>query len=365
MKKRHLFLWNNRLYTKFYIISNIDIHAGFCALMLYVLNGIRKASDLNAIPVVDFNRHNTPEFYNKKHGESIWEYFFEPVSLYTAKGVQSFLEKGLIDTHAIYTPTATEVMRMHHDEDERLATFWAKKIPADKAQWLAQKRMLGREYVKNYIRVKQNILEKVNNFTATYFKAYYMVGVHIRGTDFAYASPTGIKTYFEEIDTILRQNSNKQCLIFLATDQKQYVEAFKSKYRDKVLCTNAVRSENHIAPFRLTFADAYQKGEDVLVDILILSKCNHVIKGAAAVGEMALWFNRNISISDFSIESEFYQKPYYELEAAFSKLNIGQKNTWQLEVHRFKLALIRKIQDSIIGKKLYIKFKFVRKLLKH
>lgn len=365
MNNDYLFIWRNRLYNKFYIIRNVDIHAGFCAIMVYVLNGIRKAHELGAIPVIDFNKDNTPEFYSKAHGEYIWDYFFEPVSAYTAGQVKSFVNEGMITPDAILLPTSAEVMRIHHEEEDRLATFWAKNTPSDKQKWLAQKRALGREYIQKYISVRPGIVAKVDAFISAHFKNQYMIGIHIRGTDFAYASPTPITRYFEETDGIIKQKGKKDCLVFLATDQQQYLEAFQARYKDKLVYSNALRSDNHIAPFRLAVEDGYRKGEDVLIDVLILAACNHVLKGAAAVGEMALWFNDSLLVTDFSIQSEFYQKPYYKLEAAFSRLNIGEKSVLRLSIDRFRAGLVRKIQDSVIGKKLFIKFSFVRKILKH
>jgi hypothetical protein len=365
MSNQKKFIWNNTLYEKFYIIRNVDIHAGFCALVLYALNGIRKAESHHAIPVIHFDKKNTPNFYDHQFGESIWDYFFEAVSPYTIHDVQLYNKKKILASTNIYLPSPEEVMWCHHQDKDRLATFWSEDTPINKENWMKEKRKLGQIYIKKYINTKSNITKKVDLFVNNFFKNFFVIGVHIRGTDFAYATSISITHYFEEIDKIIHQNNSKIYRIFIATDQEQYLAKFKSRYKEQLTYINAIRSYNHIAPFRMEQSDAYKKGEDVLLDILILSKCNHIIKGAAAVGEMALWFNSNITTSDFSLQSEFVQKPYHKLETAYSLLNIGQKKPWALAIHKLKFKIIRRMQDTTIGFELSKKFKFIRKLLRH
>lgn len=365
MRYPKTFLWNNKAYKKFYIIRNVDIHSGFCAIMVYVLNGIKRAEAQNAIPVIHFDKYNTPDFYDSCCGESIWEYFFEAISPYSIDDIQRFKEEKILTTSDIYLPSSKEVIWGHHHDKQRLATFWAYSTPIDKENWMKEKRRLGRKYINKYIRLKPQITEKASSYINTHFKDSFIIGVHVRGTDFAYARPTNLANYFEEIDRIILENSNKVCRVYLATDQEQYLTLFKSRYFENLLYIDAIRSNNHIAPFRIDNDTSYKKGEDVLLDIIMLSKCNHVIKGAAAVGEMALWFNTGMGITDFSLQSEFYQNPYHKLETAYSSLNIGKKSSLTLAIHKLKFKGVRRITVSIIGYMLFKNFKFIRKLLRH
>lgn len=364
-EESHPLIINDHHYDRFYIIKNVDIHAGFCALVLYALNGIRKAQELNAIPVIHFEKNNTPDFYDPEHGENIWEYFFEPVSPHTYSQVQDYITQGVVTSNQVYLPSAEEVMNAHHKEKGRLATFWAQETPVDKVKWMQNKRALGRKYIKSNIHVRTEIIEKAQDFVNLHFQENYVIGVHIRGTDFAYAGPTGIDKYFKEIDSLILTQKLDNCQIFVATDQQQYIDAFKQKYRQHFLSSDAIRSTSHIAPFRLSNVSSYKKGEDVLIDMLLLSKCHHLLKGAAATGEMALWFNNNDNITDFSLQSEFYKKPYSQLQTAYAKLNIGKKAPIALKTHRFRSKAIRVVQGSIIGRVLFKRFKFIRRILQH
>ncbi len=253
----------------------------------------------------------------------------------------------------------------HQNDPDRLTTFWAWEQPSDHAAWMMEKRILGRAYVKNYVKPKAIIQKKVETFIQSYFGKAFVIGVHIRGTDFCYATPTSVETYLRAIDDLTINNGQPDFQIFLATDQIQYVETFKAKYEDKVICWEAVRSDNHICPMRFDQVSGYKKGEDVLIDILLLSRCHHVIKGAAAVGELALWFNDHHEITDFALESDFIRKDYGDLESAYSQLNIARRNSWMLGVHKFRERLVRRLVSSILGRTLFSKSKFIRRILIH
>ncbi|NVJ48098.1 MAG: hypothetical protein HWE07_13265 [Cytophagia bacterium] len=365
IKDRKLFKWHRKEFNKVLIIQNNDQHAGFSALITYALNGIRRAKAINAIPIIDFNRENTPYFYDKSKGEDIWEYFFEKVSDYTPYEVREWYFQGKIAADSIEQITPEEAHKSHQYDKDRLATFWAWEKPVDKTAWMLEKRMLGRAYVQKYLKPKTTISKKVELFTSAHFNSSFIIGVHIRGTDFAYAKPTPIETYLNGIAELLKRTPIGAYQIYVATDQIQYLETFKKHYGDKVLSWNAVRSANHIAPFRQDNISGFQKGEDVLIDILLLSKCDHIFKGAAAVGEIALWFCDHNNITDFAIESDFYRKPYGELESTFSQLNLNNTYPLVLKLQRLKNGAIRRLTASRVGHHLFVRYAWVRKILRH
>ena len=363
--KEELPYWNDKPHKGFLIIQNHDLQAGFGALMLYALNGIRKAQERNLIPVIDFNADNCPYFYDKKTGEDIWGYYFESVSPYSHEQVQNWLKEGQIQPDQVQYVNSKESAETHQYDPDRLATFWAWKAPNDPAQWMAEKRALGRSFVKEYIKPKASILDKTEKLVASTFKADFIIGVHIRGTDFAYAQPTPVSTYFEAIDQLILQKELTYFQIYVATDQQQFLEAFVQRYQGKVISQGATRSTNHIAPFRSDQVSGYLKGEEVLLDVLALSKCQHVLKGAAAVGELALWFTKLEDITDFALQSAFNTKEYGDLESTYAQLNIGHKTRASLSLHKTRERLVRRSIESRLGKALYTRFRWVRKLLRH
>ncbi len=359
------FIWHGQEYEKVLIIQNHDLHAGFTALLIYVLNGIRKAKAMNAVPVIDFNAENTPYFYDAPSGKDVFTYFFEAISPFRLSQILKWEREGKIDKNQIQYIKPQEAAKDHLHDPDRLATFWAWEKPLDKVAWMNTKRTLGREYVRKYLKPKVSIQKKVSKYIDTYFKADFIIGVHIRGTDFAYAQPTLFKTYLQKIDELLSKIKPVDYQIFVATDQEQYLENFKEHYGEKILSWNAIRSVNHIAPFRFDNVSGYQKGEDVLIDMLLLSRCHHMIKGAAAVGELALWFCDHNDITDFAIESDFNRVHYGKQESTFSRLNVDRKNITRLKLHKLRECLVRRLVASRVGMALYVRSALVRKVLKH
>ncbi|MBE1300490.1 MAG: hypothetical protein GJ680_11370 [Alteromonadaceae bacterium] len=356
--------WNGKQYAKFLIIENHDIHTGFCAFIIFVLNGIRKAISINAIPVLDFNKHNTPYLWDEHKGDFIWEYFFEPFYPVDINTVRALLETGQLKENLVEILSPNEFGYLHHHDPDRLATFWAWDAPQDKVTWMQEKRTLGREFINKYVQPKSHILEKVEHFCSQHFTRT-VIGVHIRGTDFNYATPIAIDTYFTELEKIIAKLHDYNIGIFIATDQQQYLACFHERYGDRVLARDVTRSSNHIAPVKFDDVSGYQKGEEALVDMLILSRCQHVIKGPGALGEMSLWFGTHHKITDLAIHCDFNTKHYSQMTSAYAVFNIGKLTSLQLIGHKLKTSFIRLLFSFRIVAYFYKRFKQVRHWLMH
>jgi hypothetical protein len=309
---------------RYHLVQHVDGDAGFCAVLTYTLNGIRMAVRDGAIPVVYYGREATRFFYDPSHGDNVWEYYFEPVTTPGYAQLRAAIERGEITPDRVHSFTRRQICDWHHSDPDRIATFWAKDVPGDPAAWMAAKRALGRKYVSEFFRVKPHILAKVDAFWNAWIRPQFTIGVHIRGTDFAYAEPTGPFAYFEAIDRYLAARGAEPYRIFLATDQNQFVDLFRERYGERVVTYDCLRSNRARPAFKFSSESPYRRGEDVLVDVLLLSRCDFLFKGAAAGGEFALWFNPQLRCHDFALESRFDPRPYRQLVSAFRKLDIAQ-----------------------------------------
>ena len=112
----------------------------------------------------------------------------------------------------------------------------------------------------------------------------------------------------ETIRSVLLQNypnleyisKNPDCKIFIATDQKQFIDIIKFKYQQRVISYDAIRSTSLRNTFQKQDGNCYTKGEDVLIDCLLLSKCDFLLKCTSAVGEYALYFNPQLRCIDLN-----------------------------------------------------------------
>jgi len=329
---RHLEV-DGHLYDKINIIGHADGAAGFCALIVYALNGVRIALANNMLPVVNYDKQVNTYFYDPGKGDNVWEYYFEPVMPVSYSQVEQLLSSGAISRELIHTFPHDKTIKWHHEDPDRLATFWERDETENPAAWMQAKRDLGAEYVSRFVRVKPHVMAKVNGFFQEFIEPQYTYGIHIRGTDFCYAKPTAPKTYFDAIHQHIRDHNQSNFKLFLATDQAQFVDMFQREFGDRLITYPCIRSNSEVPAFRFQNVSPYKKGEDVLIDILLLSKCNHLFKGAAAVGAIALWFNPALEYTDFALQNQRITT----YAPAYLKLNLGRMpkiRVWLLLLHK-------------------------------
>ena len=291
---------------------------GFSSLVIQALNGIRIAEKHNAFPVIYFDNSNNNMFFDNNVGPNVWEYYFKPIFDVRSADVMEALESGTIDRQAGQVSTS-ELLWGCEDDPDRIVNTWIYNIPDDKETWMESKRSLGQNYVNKYISVLPSIWDKVENYIAENFESM-TIGCHVRGTDFFYSKPIHVNSYFEELDKL--ESIHGKFKIFLATDQMQYVQIFKHRYADRVIVRNCLRSVNGVAMFQNHQINNYEKGEDVLLDLLLLSRCDHIVKCASAVGELALWFNPDLSFTDLGMGSEFLLPRNLEDTSQISAFNV-------------------------------------------
>ncbi|MCP4316808.1 MAG: hypothetical protein GY789_12545 [Hyphomicrobiales bacterium] len=95
-------------------------------------------------------------------------------------------------------------------------------------------------------------------------------------------------------------DAHGSCKIFAASDQEQFIDRLKRRYGDRVLSYEAIRTRGKRNPFELEDGKGYRKGEDVLIDCLLLSKCDYLLKCTSAVGEFAMYFNPDLECIDMN-----------------------------------------------------------------
>ena len=67
-----------------------------------------------------------------------------------------------------------------------------------------------------------------------------------------------------------------------------------------MLSVEAIRCQGDEAPFQVEDGKNYQKGKEVLLDCLLFSRCDFLLKCTSHVGEAALWFSPDMPHIDLS-----------------------------------------------------------------
>lgn len=292
-------------YEKLHLIQFDLEGAGFGAMLLQTLNQLRYCDKNNFYPIVAYTENNRSAFFDRSKGVTLWEQYFEPVRPFSYTDLTRLRKKVNIES-CIHTLSTAEALRISEEHTNSVYTYpfgkWRIQGVGDLDRWYNSQRKKGRETVAKYIRPKLSIQRKVDTFFEINLADSFVLGVHIRGTDLHYAPAVSPAEYFPYVDEYIKKESSLKLII--ATDQSQYLSVFEERYGNRVVSSNAFRSDNEIAPFQRKEISPYQKGEDVLVDILLLSKSNFLLKGCSNVGEMALYFNPKLECLDIGYKKD-------------------------------------------------------------
>ena len=218
---------------------------------------------------VDFE--NQGLYYDGSCGSNWWEYYFEPICL----GSQT--------------------------EEEKFPTY--KKITFSLSAQFEMSRDRGFELLKRYVHLKPDIQTKLDEFVEKQFENHNVIGVHYRGTDKKSEAPE--VSYQEVADRISIDVEEENTKVFVATDDELFLLFMQEKFPEKIISIDAIRSSDG-TPVHYDFnQNAYKKGEDAILDCVLLSKCTKIYKMASNLSDTSLKFNPEI-------QAEHLNKSYSE-----------------------------------------------------
>ncbi len=291
-------------YDKVFIIRIGHRGAGFFAFVQYALNQIRHCERHNLLPVINYDSSHNNTFYDPTRGPNMWDYYFHPPAGYSFEDIRTRLEDS-------DDPLRREHMTCLTDEEisdlcqrnpdsiyHYTYGYWRSNPPSDARRWYDEQRRKGQAYVAKYLKINEAILETVDQFMST--KNDYWVGAHIRGTDMRYAPTVPLQRYFEHFDKTLEERTNAR--LFVATDQQQYIDALIDRYGNRLVYQNCLRSESEVVPHKMRRENPSRAGDEVLMDAIILSRCDFLLKCPSAVGEFAHYLNPNLRSLDLNFD---------------------------------------------------------------
>lgn len=254
----------NRTY---YVIRPIrNSVEGLMSLLNFVCLNIKYATFKGFDPVVDFKNYKTQ--YNINDLDNAWEYFFEKLGdtnledVYKSKNV---VVSGL-----------EQMINPYWDDDNWFCDDALKEI---------------RSIVNDYICVRQDILDKVNNEIVS-LNLDKTLGLYLRGTDYTSLKPSGhpIQPNIESACLQAKEIMNKNGLdsVFLVTEDEKIYKKVKEYFEDKLHIVSFdkfisnyenrdfLSNSNSISELS---NNSIERGTNYLIKILILSKCNSIVAG--------------------------------------------------------------------------------------
>ena len=259
---------NKNIDKKFYIIRRTP-GAGFFSNLTYILGHLEIAEKYKFVPVIDMA--NYPTIYNEKKilkkTYNSWEYYFKKVSKFSLNEV--YKSKNVIFT----------------------SNFFEEHMPTDMSLKSEFRRL-----IKKYIHIDLEITNKVKSFKKKYFKdSDKILGVHFRGTTYktarGHAFPFTKKMMKENIDNLIRKFKYNK--IFLVTEEKKYLDYLIKHYGKKLIFCNVYRS-NVLDAFRHypRINHRYKLGKEILIETLLLSKCDGLTFVKSNVSSAAIAFSK-------------------------------------------------------------------------
>lgn len=275
-------------------ITAKDCGAGFFALLLYAINQLIYAELHGFAAHVDFGERcrdgRLQRYYSADRGPNVWDYFFFPLS------------PTVVPRASDVQLTPKQLFNLHHLAVESVQTYphgvhRHLKIPQwryDQA-WHWSMRSRAFRLLSGPMRLRPPPLRAVRNFYHEHVLGRGaerpLLGLHLRGTDKLKnigGRIIGPAEYHPLVREYMAHHPN--ALILLATDSPSFLAQMRRQYRDNLIVYDALRSERNVFVDRRV-ADNYKKGEDALVDSLLLSCANLLIKPASALSEFAVYWN--------------------------------------------------------------------------
>lgn len=211
---------------------------------------------------VDFEEKGI--YYDPERGPNWWEYYFEPINF------------GQVSKKEI------------HIQDAQIADFGYR--------FLDQPRKKGYELIQKYIKVKPHIQYKVEDFVQNEFGSSFIIGIHYRGTDKSTEAPrVPYEKVYEAISEVMNEIPN-DCKIFVATDEQAFLEDICQMYPGMVIFTPSYRSENGKPVHLDKLLNNYIKGEDAVIDCLLLSRCHFLIRTVSYLSAVSAFFNPDVPV---------------------------------------------------------------------
>ena len=218
-------------------------------------------------------------YYDPARGGNPWYYYFAQPSRFMPEYVLKDAERG-------------NIPNIRHDAfTECSGTFSFRGGTMD---WEPKVVARCRDLCQKYIRIHPAILKKADDFWSAKVGKRTVAGIQVRGTDLWTTghghgqAPIDIWHCFKELDKELE----KYELAYLVTDEARTLEMFKARYGGRLIHYDDVAfSKTGMAIHHDPKINGYKRGEDVVVESVLLSKCDYILAMSSNIARFATIYN--------------------------------------------------------------------------
>lgn len=260
--------------SKKYVIINHPVYnpGMFCVLNMVVAFLYQYEQGKYAGLKVDFGKNGL--YYDANQGPNWWQYYFEPLQL------------GNRD-EGVTIPFS--------DKNCSLDNFTQKNLTRRQVFSLIQK----------HIKLKDNIQNELDVFVDNHFKKNNVIGIHYRGTDKHIEAPVvSYKKVKNTIDKEIKNRGLKGYKLFVATDDQRFLDYLNLHFRENIICQDIYRSQDGTALHLNGSNHPYQLGKEALLDCLLLSKTELLIRTDSRLSLWSAYFNPKMKV--ITLNTNYY-----------------------------------------------------------
>ena len=273
--------------------------SGFFSNFFCVISMLYEVDEIGIEPYIDFSNTAFVEGYNPYqdkytpvNAQNPWDWWF----------YQNPLENSSKQISIAYSNNRFNVNRKIWGIDE-----------------IVQAKYLNNKYIK----IRENILDSVNIYYNQNFANKVVLGVMARGTEMnkihpEYGNQT-IHDYLKKTKEVLRKHKEINC-IYLVSEDLTNIKIFQKEFPDLIFNKDVFRRTTEDLDYTVEFPlwpclDQSREnhnrllGEEMLLQALLLGKCDYLIAKVCGTASAAVFFAENIK-KVFYVETSIILNPY-------------------------------------------------------
>lgn len=258
-------------------------NCGFFSSIFQVIDNIEYCSQHDMKPIIEFG----PEFKYKNLENNSWNEFFYEINDGVIEG--ELIEIPQLPNGALYL--LNDYIMINPLSGNYKSVLWENVENLDVSYKYRQQ---INSTINKYLKPNDYVQNIIDNFIKENFDSP-ILGVHFRGTDFGYRDING---FILKINILLEQQNFKK--IYISSDNQEAITLLSDAFPNSCFYNTPYRTEtmNSTLPAFYIFSgeDMIKQGQSVLIESMLLSKCDALVCINSAVPKFAACVNPEMPI---------------------------------------------------------------------
>lgn len=190
-----------------------------------------------------------------------------------------------------YTPIAQEKIDKRVRYTKKISDFKEMGPPIASELTVPE----GSRILHKHLIPKSNMTSLVDTFWRNLYVDEPVLGVHFRGTDKSSEAP---RVSWRHCLTVVKNYLRNHNAVFVASDEERFIRFMKKSLTEVPVFSydDHYRSWDHRPVHTAIEGGGYEKGEDALVNCLLLAKCSTLVRTTSFLSAWASIFNPDLKV---------------------------------------------------------------------